>query len=153
MRKQDFIDYQKKNNLTLNELAQKIGIAYSTLWLFLNTSSKRKRGVMYKLKDFFNKYIATGKQLELLDQVKNEEIEEEVKVEVPVEEEENREECDDDDCCEECFNHIPFREFMIGLKTALLTLKTQGTITEDTFDGLCIYISGIEKTYNESFIE
>jgi transcriptional regulator with XRE-family HTH domain len=151
MKKQDFIDYQKQNNLTLTELARKIGLHPRTLWMFLYSNSKRRRDVMYKLKDFYNNYILVGKQLELLEPVKNEDVQEEVKVETPVEEEENREECDDDDdCCEECFNAIPFREFMIGLKTALVTLKSQGDITEDTFDSLCIYISGIERTYNDA---
>lgn len=152
MKKQDFIDYQKKHNLTLSELAKRIGIAHKTLDLFLHTSTTRKRGVMYKLKDFYNEYIAAGKQLELLEPVKNEDVQEEVKVETPVEQEENEEEHNEDDCCEECVGSISFREFMIGIRTALLTLKYQGSISQDTLDGLDVFLSGIEEKYNEALL-
>lgn len=154
MKKQDFIDYQKQNNLTITELARKIGLHPRTLWMFLYSNSKRRRDVMYKLKDFYNEYIAAGKQLELLDPVKNEEIEEEVKEETPIEQEEIKEEYEDDDCCcEECVGSISFREFMIGIRTALLTLKYQGSITQDTLDGLDVFLSGIEEKYNEALLE
>ena len=139
MKKQDFIDYQKKNNLTLNELAQKIGIAYSTLWLFLNTSSKRKRGVMYKLKDFFNEHIAAGKQLELLEPVENKEVKEEPKVEVAAQEEvEQPEEHEEELCLCECVRQ--YREFMLSLRASLLTLNSQEIISDDTYVGLEEYI-------------
>jgi transcriptional regulator with XRE-family HTH domain len=146
MKKQDFIDYQKKNNLTLNELAQKIGIAYSTLWLFLNTSSKRKRGVMYKLKDFFNAHIASGKQLELLEPVESKEVKEEIKeepkVEVAAQEEvEQPEEHEEGLCLCECVRQ--YREFMLSLSASLLTLNSQEIISDETYCGLDKYIESM----------
>ncbi len=120
MKKQDFIKYLEQNNLTISELSKKIGIAHRTLDLFLNTSSSRKKKVMFKLKKFYDDNISTQQQLNLVEPVKDEQE-------------------------EKCEYNINPRDARIALEVSLQILKAQNVIAEDTFHNLMTYVSIMEQ--------
>lgn len=132
MKKQDFIDYKNENKLTLADFAKKIGIAPYTLWLFLNTSSKRKSGVMFKLKAFHQKYIEKQKEVTepMLIDVKT--------VEEPKE--------------EPCSAQGNFREFRIALEVSLMALKNENVISDETYGSLMLYISQMSDAYEHAVL-
>lgn len=135
MKKQDFIEYKEQNNLTLTGFAQKIGIAANTLWLFLNSNSKRRRKVMFKLKQFYDEYIE-----------KDSVTEETEPTLFDAEPEETQEEI----TCSACGN---FREFRLSLEVSLQTMKNEGVISEESFNNLMFYVSLMNNAYEDAIGE
>lgn len=61
----DIIDYQKRMQLTYQEMVEKTGIPFSTYYKLANGSTKNCKGVnATKLKIFYDKYIKTEKVIE-----------------------------------------------------------------------------------------
>ena len=127
MKKQDFIDYKKENNISFIDFAKKIGISPYTLWLFLNTSSKRRSSVMFKLKAFHKKYIE-----------KQEEVTEQMLFDVKTVEEPKE---------TPCSAQGDFREFRIALEVSLMTLKNENVISNETYESLMLYVSQMSDAY------
>lgn len=142
MKKQDFVEYQEQNGITLSELASRIGISHKTLWMFLNTPTKRKRSVMFKLKKFYDDNIAPVQQLDIFEPAeKDDKVEE-------TEEEINKVA---DEVIESLISSRKVSDFgfsFVALYTALYTLRTQDVIAEGTYDYLCELLNNIGEAHS-----
>lgn len=58
MKREDFINYAKENNLSQQKLGELIGVPQVTMWKYLNGAvTQPSLKTMKKLTDFYNKYI------------------------------------------------------------------------------------------------